>query len=114
MAARGQYDPQARKSVLGLVDADGGNFRELYSPAFTTVFTHLAWSRDGRTILFKLQDKPQVMRIFAQGGTPEPTGIEVTDSMMDMDISRTVRASPTAPPRSEKLGSLDNVRTPLK
>jgi Tol biopolymer transport system component len=110
-----RVDPQARKSVLGLIDADGSNFRELYSPAFTTVFTHLAWSKDGRAILFKLQDKPQVMRISAQGGTPEPTGIEVTDSMMNMDISPAgSRLAYSATKAPEELWSLDNVLAALK
>jgi len=108
-----RVDPQARKSVLGLADVDGSNFRELYSPAFTTVFTHLAWSRDGRTILFKVQDKPQIMRIPVQGGMPESIGINVMDNMMNMDISpngsRLVYSATKAP---EELWSLDNVTPP--
>ena len=115
MWALWRVDPQARKAVLGIAAADGSDFRELYSPGFSTVFTHLAWTRDGRTILFKLQDKPQIMRIPAQGGAPEPTGIEVTESMMNMDVSPDgSRLAYSATKAPEQLWSLDNVLTGLK
>ena len=72
---------------LGTISVDGGKFHELLTvPA--RLFS-LAWGKDGQTILFSQRngDKTQIMRIPAQGGTPEFTGIEAEGWIGDMEIS---------------------------
>ncbi|MBZ5633717.1 MAG: tetratricopeptide repeat protein [Acidobacteriia bacterium] len=107
-------DPQAKKKILGTIGVDGSNLRELYTADFNMSFTHLAWTRDGRTILFEHQEDRRVMRIPAEGGTPEFTGIE-TESMLNMDVSPSGSslAYGVTNARNE-LWSLDNVLSALK
>jgi Tol biopolymer transport system component len=57
---------------LSRIAVDGSGYRELYSGVDPRA---LAWTRDGRSILFIKGDESQIMRIPAEGGQPESTGI---------------------------------------
>jgi Tol biopolymer transport system component len=114
-------DIQARKTMLASVDVDGSNFRELTTLDFgryTYYGGMLAWSRDGRAILFIQpgEDKSQVMRIPAQGGTPEFTGIDAEGTIQSMDLNRDGSriALGSIPKFVPELWALDNVVSALK
>jgi Tol biopolymer transport system component len=93
--------PAQQRRFFGVTDADGGNLRELYSPAFDMNFEHVDWTPDNKTILFhqaRAEDKNnitprsrffpeaiwprQVMRLSIEGGAPEFTGIEADGWML--------------------------------
>jgi Tol biopolymer transport system component len=65
---------------LARVGIDGSNFRYLYS-GVAWFMTQLAWSRDNRSLFFVQEDMApsRIMRISAEGGQPEFTGISTQD-----------------------------------
>jgi Tol biopolymer transport system component len=118
-------DRRAKKAAFAIADADGSNFREIYTPEYGASFgsftggrfSNLAWTRDNRTILFVQPngDKRRILRIPAEGGSPEFTGIEVIGDILNMDISpdaSRIAYSVTKP--VEELWSLDNLLSALK
>ena len=65
---------------LSRVGIDGTQSRELFGPfTASAVNDRLAWTRDGRSILFAMTDDDwpawKIMRIGAEGGSPEFTGV---------------------------------------
>jgi len=70
---------------LALVQTDGGAYREIYSFPSSTNFQvamRLAWTPDGKAILFAIPVPGsvrdfQIMRIGVNGGKPEYTGLTV-------------------------------------
>jgi Tol biopolymer transport system component len=96
-------DPQAQKMYLATVGVDGSNFHELYTPPYEGPgprAAQVAWTADGQTILFdrprgdesktpasRTEKRRQIMRISAQGGTPESTGIETDGIVLGLAVS---------------------------
>jgi len=74
--------PKAERHLI-LVDIDGKNIRDLHTDTadFDSVRPQLAWTKDGQTIYFTRSSKGddwQLMRISAEGGKPEFTGLAGT------------------------------------
>ena len=76
------------------VGADGSQFREVFGPFRTRgANDRLAWTRDGRAILFTMTDpthssEEKIMRISADGGQPEFTGLEIKRPANDFAVSQ--------------------------
>jgi WD40 repeat protein len=71
---------QQNESVLALVGVDGSNYRELPESGnrIAGPTGALAWSKDGRSILYASADKPiRVMRLPIDGGKPSFTGLTI-------------------------------------
>lgn len=73
----------ARTSEIGVVAAGGGEPRVLYTAVWLdgTRFNTLAWTPDGRSLLFVRPEQPgteTIWRVPAAGGDPHNTGITVT------------------------------------
>jgi Tol biopolymer transport system component len=82
------------ESHLSRVRVDGSDLRDLYTPEPETeqdVFgggPMLTWTRDGRSILFGVDTRDwRLMRIAADGGQPEFTGLLTTGLRHDIAIS---------------------------
>jgi Tol biopolymer transport system component len=113
---------QAGKTVLAIIDPDGSNYRELYTSALvpTSHLRELAWSKDSRAILFVQpspvsQDNWRIMRIPAEGGAPEFTGVEVAGQVLSMDQSPDgSRIAFTTSKHNQELWALDNVLAEIK
>jgi Tol biopolymer transport system component len=103
-------------SHLGTISVEGGKFHELLT--VRARLYSLAWTKDGQTILFsqKSGSKAQIMRVAAQGGTPEFTGIEADGFMGGMDISPEGSRLAFSATTNDvvELWSLDNVLSVLK
>jgi Tol biopolymer transport system component len=84
------YGKIPNSTHLARVDITGQNYRELTVPFKNDQLGNkLTWSRDGRSIFFVMRtdgDKDRVMRVSADGGQPEFTGVEV-DGLNDFDLS---------------------------
>lgn len=89
-------DPKDPNQIrIACVDVDGSNYHEVfatqaaYFPDFSSLY--LAWTKDSRGILFELRkvkgDPFQIMRVSSEGGTPDFTGFEVTDSILSFGLS---------------------------
>jgi Tol biopolymer transport system component len=85
---------------LARVDVDGTNHQVLVSSFLVQQARWaqtLAWTRDGRHILYGQSGQfgspafgmNYVTRIAAQGGTPEPTGLTLSNASVDIDPSGT-------------------------
>ncbi len=73
---------KTKETRLARVDVDGSKYRELYGPyQVSTINDRLAWTKDGRSILFSesadRNSDSQIMRIGAEGGKPEFTGLTI-------------------------------------
>jgi Tol biopolymer transport system component len=96
----------SRKFHLIRVGVDGA-FKEIYTADATSGFTPsrsgLAWTKDGRSLLFMNEGKSEqrLMRISADGGKPDFTGLTIgsADAILDLspDGRRIVFFSPGAP-----------------
>jgi Tol biopolymer transport system component len=68
------------KTYLSTVGVDGANLKDLYIFRIDSnvAVSQLVWTRDGRSILFSQlsEGKEQIMRISAEGGKAEFTGVE--------------------------------------
>jgi Tol biopolymer transport system component len=97
---------------LARIGVDGAGYRELYAIPDPLMQVHFAWARDGRSILFTPEtgdNGARLMRLPADGGPPEFTGIsadQITSFDLSPDGTRIVYAT-----RSDKweLWALDNV-----
>jgi len=103
---------------LSRIDVDGSNYRELVSGVTNG---QPAWTRDGRFILFvqpegKNSAVGRMMRIPADGGQPEFTGISA-QGLQDLDLSQDgSKIAYSARSHDDELCVLDNVQmkpTPL-
>ena len=77
---------KTRDVNLSRVGTDGTQFRDLFGPFRAGQLNdRLAWTKDGRAILFATADPTaearhwQIKRVSAEGGQPEFTGLEVRD-----------------------------------
>jgi sugar lactone lactonase YvrE len=98
-----------KKSHLVRVGVDGAGYRVLYSAEGSGVGgaalsrSGLAWTKDGRSILFMDSDKTgqRLLRIAADGGKPEFTGLTIgeIDAVFDLtpDGGTLAFHSPRAP-----------------
>jgi Tol biopolymer transport system component len=66
---------------LALVNVDGSDYREIYSFSASNANDKLAWTKDGRAVVFATSGGQrgdwQIMRIGVAGGNPEFTGLTV-------------------------------------
>lgn len=104
------------KRRIATVSTDGSNYREIASSGPSS--GKMAWTRDGRYILFARQDENspvwRFMRIPATGGEPEFIGISanlVGDFKLSPDGSKIAYTSRTT---NEDLWALDNVPAAIK
>jgi Tol biopolymer transport system component len=76
-------ESNSSEARLALVNVDGTGYREIYaSYRSTDAFDKLAWTKDGRSILFADEvdrNSFRIMRIGIDGGKPEFTGLAVKD-----------------------------------
>jgi len=119
----GVPDATTKDARLSRISVDGSNYLEL--PAFSHIEGQLwprklAWTPDGRTILFASQDKRgkwQIMRLPADGRTAaESTGLEGADYLGTLDLSSDGShiAFDAITKDSTELWVLDNVPSLLK
>jgi Tol biopolymer transport system component len=97
----------SKKIRLVRVGSDGTGFKEIYSAdagsAATPSRSGLAWTRDGRSLLFMDEGKSEqrLMRISVNGGKPEFTGLTTDKARAVFDLSPDGRKiaffSPAAP-----------------
>ena len=66
-------DPTTGPAVLMLMRADGGEPRELFKSAEPNAIRSIAWTPDGRYLLFAKRD--ELWRIPVEGGEPQELGI---------------------------------------
>jgi Tol biopolymer transport system component len=94
----GKAFAQDNEERLVLVGVDGSGYKELYSPYKLQAGPWgemLAWTPDGRSILFAQAGQfataaygvAYIMRIPAVGGKPEPTGLELKGSWAQISLS---------------------------
>jgi len=97
---------------LTLVGVDGTNMRTIFTGAFEARPGSLTWTRDGRAILFaqRNNDNVRIMRVPAEGGQPEYTGISA-NALQTFDLSPDgTRIAYEARSNNEaELWALDNV-----
>jgi Tol biopolymer transport system component len=114
--------PQNRLlSNLAVVGVDGTGYREIYGgfPAANNN-DKVAWSKDGRSILFAANPKPgsrdwRIMRIGIEGGTPEFTGLLVKDlSTFDLSPDGTRIAFSKTARTTQNYWAIDNLTSFLK
>ena len=106
---------------LALVHADGSDYREIYSFKALRVSDKLAWTNDGRKIVFatsgSMNGDWQIMRIGVDGGKPEFTGLTVKAlSTFDLspDGSRIAYSTTAAGTSTDELLVIDNLAGLLK
>jgi Tol biopolymer transport system component len=91
LALTSSPDPKTNEVYLACVAAaDGSGYRRLYGPFRSDKLGNkIAWTADGRIILFAMSDSNdrwRIMRIPADGGSAEFTGLEV-DRLRNFDLS---------------------------
>ena len=108
-------DPKTGEVYLGRINAaDGANYRKLYGPFRSDVSEHkIVWTSDGRTLLFgksDANDRWQIMKISAEGGKAESTGLEI-ERLRNFDLSTDgSRIAFEAAPRSpQEVRAFDNI-----
>jgi Tol biopolymer transport system component len=107
---------------LGLVRADGSDYREIYSFKAVYVNDKLAWTKDGRGIVFATATGSpngdwQIMRIGVDGGKPEFTGLTVKAlNTFDLspDGSRIAFSTLSGGTSTDELSVVDNLPVLLK
>jgi Tol biopolymer transport system component len=122
----GQSDLAHEKAGLYRIGVDGNGFQELYTAgidALNATAGVQTWTKDGRYILFSTlisaQGQPQqwrLMRIRAEGGQPEPAGLEGTGPFHQFVISPDGRriAYGDGPAAVREVWALDNALAALK
>jgi Tol biopolymer transport system component len=110
-----------RETRLALVDVDGGNYRQLHGPyRVNTSFDKLAWTKDGRSILFATSSDRrnwQIMRIAVEGGEPEFTGLkcgELSTFNVSPDGSRIAFSTTGSDVRTDDLIAIVNLPAFIK
>ena len=105
---------------LAVVGIDGTGYRELVGPLAVTAGLKATWSKDSRSIFYcQTMGRPgitRIMRILAEGGTPEFTGVElkgVSSLQLTSDGSHLLVGRVSAAGANE-LRVIDNLATVLK
>lgn len=105
-----------RQTHIARIAADGSGYRDLYvGPA--TGQGNLAWTADGRGILFDQphDDKFRILRLPAEGGAPEFTGVELPSRIQNLDVSPDGSRIAFSSARTvDELWTLDNVLSLVK
>lgn len=101
---------------LSRIGIDGSDYRELYSGVSSWISA--TWTRDGRAILFGQQDKNsavvRIMRIPAEGGQLEFTGISA-DDLVEFDLSPDgSKIAYTSASSEQQVWAIDDSRSLLK
>ena len=89
-----RYDGRNRSNILEVIPAEGGPARELYRDRHvgSSRFAGLAWTRDGRYVLFVRADDGStpgraLWRVPAAGGPAEATGFAIEGTLRFPSIS---------------------------
>jgi Tol biopolymer transport system component len=105
------------------LNIDGTGYREIYSIAIKDFPIRFNWTltNDGRWILLAKRSKGdknwQLLRIPIEGGTPESTGVELDENLLDRGVNLSPdgsRIAFTTVKRTEEMWALDNVVSVLK
>jgi Tol biopolymer transport system component len=116
-------NPKTNETRKGLVDVNGGKYRELYGPyRASNTNDKLAWTKDGRAILFATNEGNvngdwKIMRIGVEGGKPESTGLTVkalSNFDLSPDGSRIVLGTLATGSNSVEVVAMDNLPALLK
>jgi len=106
---------------LALVHVDGSDYREIYSFKSGRVSDKLAWTRDGREILFatagSINGDWQIMRIATGGGKPQSIGVTVkalSTFSLSPDDSRIAFSTTAAGTSTDELSVIDDLFALLK
>jgi hypothetical protein len=107
---------------VALVGVDGSAYREIYAFNASSVNNKLAWTKDGRAVLFAFhagsqRDDWQIMRIAVDGGKPDLTGLAVKAlGTFDLspDRSRIAFSTVRGGNSTEELMVVDNLPARLK
>jgi len=114
MLALTGVDPERKGWHLAVVRVDGSDYREIYGPFRAASISDLAWSKDGREIVFSaLADDgtPQIMRIAIDGGKPQFIGLAVkglSNFTISPDGSRVAFNTAPATSSTYELMAVDN------
>jgi hypothetical protein len=115
-------DAKTNQTYLARVGFDGSDFRRLHTIATSDVPSQtnsILWTTGGKAIQFKALGKTadswQIMRLPADGGNPEFTGLEVNGLLwFDLNPDGSRMAFSHREPIASELWVLDNVPSPLK
>jgi dipeptidyl aminopeptidase/acylaminoacyl peptidase len=118
LAIAGLIDQQTREARLSRISVDGADSRELYKSVRavqkTVLFDKIAWTLDGREILFTESDRNnnfRLLRISAEGGKAEYTGFEAT-GIISIDLHRDgSRIAYSAAEQVQEIWALDNLQS---
>jgi Tol biopolymer transport system component len=118
LAIAGLIDQQTREARLSRISVDGADSRELYKSVRavkkTLLFDKIAWTRDGREILFTESDRNnnfRLLRISAEGGKAEYTGFEAT-GIISIDLHHDgSRIAYSAAKQVREIWALDNLQS---
>ena len=110
---------QANKQVVARVAIDGSDYREIHSLKRGVQLDHLAWDKDGKTLLFgtRTDEEWKIMRISADGGKPEASGFDHGKLTSLLNISPSPdgkRLAFSANQRIHELWAVDNLLSVLK
>jgi len=96
------------------VHTDGTGYREI--PAPPEAGGGYGWTADGRSLLFieKQNEKSRFMRISAEGGQPEFTGIEVAGNIQSWDVNSDGTLAYNTTKTVWELWAIDNIAAALK
>lgn len=113
-----RLDPKTDQIHIARVAIDGSDYRELHAAYAGSSNGRMAWTHDGRGILFVQgsanDSNHQLMRLPADGGKPEFTGLEangwqnISVSPDGLRIAYSIRSG------NSELWAMDNVLQALK
>jgi Tol biopolymer transport system component len=118
-------DQETRRTHLARVAVDGSGYREIYTGDAGVQHNHFAWSKDGRRILFGVQqeDKNIIMAIPAEGGKAETSGFDLKAAGAPKQLSNLLnislssdgkRLAFSAANQVQELWAIDNLLSVLK
>jgi Tol biopolymer transport system component len=114
------YNPKTSTAHLAVAGVDGSAYRDIYTFQSVRTMDKLAWSADGRSILFASNPDGanwKLMRIGVEGGTAEFTGLAI-NGLGSFDLSpdgtRIAFDSRAAATSGKELLVIDNLSALLK
>lgn len=123
MLAISRLDNKTWEAHLGLAGIDGSNYREIGGPFKSSgPYDKVAWSKDGRSILFASNDGDgngdwHIMRLGIERGKAELTGLNVKAlSTFDLspDGSRLAFSTLASGNKTSELFAIDNLNSLLR